>query len=200
MAIDSATARQDMERREKTREDETRLDGESRARKRKRFGHTGARTQDHSVISTALYRLSYTTAHTHTSHTRKHKHNTHSTCQKPLHNKHSNTQHNTNHPLCSHTTQHDNSPPPQQQTTPTHITQIKHTTHSKYQASHNEHQTSNTQHNTSHTSNQIKASNHIREQGEKPTSQHKQRQRQRQRTTVRARPSSSTRNMQREEK
>ena len=25
-------------------------------------GHTGARTQDHSVISTALYRLSYTTA------------------------------------------------------------------------------------------------------------------------------------------
>ena len=27
-----------------------------------RVGHTGARTQDHSVISTALYRLSYTTS------------------------------------------------------------------------------------------------------------------------------------------
>jgi hypothetical protein len=27
----------------------------------KEIGHTGARTQDHSVISTALYRLSYTT-------------------------------------------------------------------------------------------------------------------------------------------
>ena len=28
----------------------------------KKDGHTGARTQDHSVISTALYRLSYTTS------------------------------------------------------------------------------------------------------------------------------------------
>lgn len=30
--------------------------------KKQRDGHTGARTQDHSVISTALYRLSYTTS------------------------------------------------------------------------------------------------------------------------------------------
>ena len=30
-------------------------------RKKEKIGHTGARTQDHSVISTALYRLSYTT-------------------------------------------------------------------------------------------------------------------------------------------
>ena len=33
-----------------------------RGYKKQRDGHTGARTQDHSVISTALYRLSYTTS------------------------------------------------------------------------------------------------------------------------------------------
>src|SRR6218665_3008700 len=32
------------------------------SRNNEKIGHTGARTQDHSVISTALYRLSYTTS------------------------------------------------------------------------------------------------------------------------------------------
>ena len=50
-----------------------------------KIGHTGARTQDHSVISTALYRLSYTTSATiqhtqkqlHTPHTNQHTHTYH---------------------------------------------------------------------------------------------------------------------------
>jgi hypothetical protein len=50
-----------------------------------RYGHTGARTQDHSVISTALYRLSYTTSSRPISHKIKHnrandtRHTTHDT-------------------------------------------------------------------------------------------------------------------------
>ena len=39
-----------------------RADGRAFWQKMQRIGHTGARTQDHSVISTALYRLSYTTS------------------------------------------------------------------------------------------------------------------------------------------
>ncbi len=75
--------------------------------KKQRDGHTGARTQDHSVISTALYRLSYTTSlplphakHTTYLHTiqqtKQHTQNTHNTQQ---HNTTTNThRHPHSHP------------------------------------------------------------------------------------------------------
>ena len=49
-----------------------------------KIGHTGARTQDHSVISTALYRLSYTTSAT-IQHTQKQLHTPHTNQHKPTH-------------------------------------------------------------------------------------------------------------------